>query len=561
MPQEWRDVVLLPLFKKGDKKVCDNYRGISLLSAAGKAFEKTIQLRMQKWAEGRNILPESQQGFRKNRGCTDAIHCLRLAMEAARTGGHELHMAFVDLSKAYDSVAREGLWQLLERLGVPPKMLAAVRQLHEGAQAVVEVEGRFSEAFELRTGVKQGSGLSPLLFNIYAAAVFWEWQREYNGDLTHLWNLDGVLSRHHNALRSGKKAATGEQQTRDLQYADDAVLLAWTRAVPEVMPQGYQKVARRWALDMSVKKTKALAVGAQRYDIQVEDCGDEAAGVVEGVGTFTYLGSDTDLDVELEKRAQKAQAAYAKLEKTVWGVRELTVATKRMVYVACVLSVLLYGAEVWPVSWKQLGRLERLHASFARRILGVSRMQQHITHTTNADLVKRLGVQPVRELYVQRVLRWLGHVARQEPERLPKRFTFGWLPPRDAPGSTNHLPGLRYCDVAHRALDMRGVDRATWYALARKDHGETWREVVRGSWDPAAAALPGAAAEAESSDGEEDTVCQICGDAFRGRGGLAAHVQLAHTEGTDRDQEWNCTEASCGRKFTNQGRLTLHTRE
>ena len=63
-------------------------------------------------------------------------------------------MAFVDLSKAYDSVARDGLWQLLERLGVPPKMLAAVRQLHEGAQAVVEVEGKFSEAFELRTGVK-----------------------------------------------------------------------------------------------------------------------------------------------------------------------------------------------------------------------------------------------------------------------------------------------------------------------------------------------------------------------------------------------------------------------
>ena len=54
----------------------------------------------------------------------DAIHCLRLAMEAARTGGNELHMAFVDLSKAYDSVARAGLWTLLDRLGVPPKMLS-----------------------------------------------------------------------------------------------------------------------------------------------------------------------------------------------------------------------------------------------------------------------------------------------------------------------------------------------------------------------------------------------------------------------------------------------------
>ncbi len=256
VPQPWKDVVLLPLFKKGDRKQCDNYRGISLLSAAGKAFEKVIQLRLQQWAESRNMLPESQQGFRKNRGCTDAIHCLRLAMEAARTGGHELHMAFVDLSKAYDSVARAGLWSLLDRLGVPPKMLDAIKQLHEGAQAMVEVEGRLSEPFPLRTGVKQGSGLSPLLFNIYAAAVFWEWQREHQGDVTHLWNLDGVLTRHHNALRTGKKAATGQQRAQDLQYADDAVIMARTRAVLDALLNGYQKVARRWALDMSVKKTR-----------------------------------------------------------------------------------------------------------------------------------------------------------------------------------------------------------------------------------------------------------------------------------------------------------------
>ena len=64
---------------------------------------------------------------------------------------------------------------------------------------------------------------------------------------------------------------------------------------------------------------------------------------------------------------------------------------------AALVSVLLYGAEVWPASWKQLDRLERLHASFARRILGVSRWAQHQTHTRNADLLVILGVPTVRE--------------------------------------------------------------------------------------------------------------------------------------------------------------------
>ena len=151
-----------------------------------------------------------------------------------------------------------------------------------------------------------------------------------------------------------------------------------------------------------------------------------------------------------------------------------------------------------------------------------------------------LGVPTVRELYTQRVLRWLGHVARQEPERLPKRFTFGWLPPEDSPGSWNHLPGLRYCDVAHRALDARGVDRATWYYLARLDHGETWKSVARGTWAPDPPRQPPAAGEDAEEDAEEDeeeAACQICGETFQGRRGLAGHVQLAHTEGTDRDQE------------------------
>ena len=85
---------------------------------------------------------------------------------------------------------------------------------------------------------------------------------------------------------------------------------------------------------------------------------------------------------------------------------------------------------------------------------------------------------------------------------------------------------------------------------------------MRGTWTPGAEAPPTQSTGQEPGDENEgDTVCQICGQKFRGRQGLAAHVVLEHTEGTDRDQEWVCMEANCGRKFTNQGRLKLHKKE
>ncbi len=71
VPRDWCDVVLIPLLKKGDRSVCDNWKGISLLDVVGKVVARVIQERLQKLAKDQ--LPESQCGFRKGRGCADMI--------------------------------------------------------------------------------------------------------------------------------------------------------------------------------------------------------------------------------------------------------------------------------------------------------------------------------------------------------------------------------------------------------------------------------------------------------------------------------------------------------
>ena len=72
-----------------------------------------------------------------------------------------LYAAFVDLTKAFDSVSRDGLWEILARHGCPPKFLTIIRQLHEGQQGQVKHSGSLSGSFPISNGVKQGCVLAP----------------------------------------------------------------------------------------------------------------------------------------------------------------------------------------------------------------------------------------------------------------------------------------------------------------------------------------------------------------------------------------------------------------
>ena len=111
VPQQFKDANIVTIWKrKGSKSDCNNYRGISL-AIAGKILGKVLLKRLT------NIiieptLPESQCGFRANRGTTDMIFSARQIQEKSREQHRDLYMVFIDLTKAFDSINRAGLWSL-----------------------------------------------------------------------------------------------------------------------------------------------------------------------------------------------------------------------------------------------------------------------------------------------------------------------------------------------------------------------------------------------------------------------------------------------------------------
>ena len=162
--QDLRDAVIISLYKnKGEKSDCSNYRDITLLSIAGKILARVLPNRLIPTKAQENM-PESQCWFRSNRGTVDRIFMLRQIQEKFREQNMGLYAAFVDLTKAFDTVSHDGLWKILARLGCPPKFLTILCQLHEGQQGQVKHNGSLLGSFPISSSTKQGCVPAPTSF-------------------------------------------------------------------------------------------------------------------------------------------------------------------------------------------------------------------------------------------------------------------------------------------------------------------------------------------------------------------------------------------------------------
>ena len=543
--QEWADATLIPIPKKGNLSDCNNWRGIALLDVVGKVVARVIQERLQQLAE--EELPEAQCGFRKGRSCSDMIFTVRQLVEKAIEHRAKKFLLFMDLKKAYDSVPRTALWYALKKLGVPDLVIDIIRSFHEGMKAKVSINGELLEEIEVRNGLRQGCTMAPVLFNLYACLVFERWSSQ-------VASMEGVgtflLHKFDQKLFRRYTRNACESQLMDGQFADDAVLLATTHGGAEQAMMSFVKVARAFGLTVSTQKTKMMVTG---NDIKDEEMAPILVGndLIECVESFTYLGSvvipNARIDAEVDRRIACASRAFGALRQAVFKDKNLTITTKRRVYQACVLSVLLYGSECWVPLRRHLRRLNAFHHRCIRTILGITSRQQWELHITSQMTREQWGdVETVTTKVAKRRLEWLGHVARMPDHRLPKRALFGWLPQPRPPGG----PQRRWRDVIRRDLKAVGVPEDQWYeaALSRA----SWRETCSQGLEQCNQQ------QLRLAQPQPQVQCPECKRYFRREGDRARHKCITERLKPVCEQRGAVQCPRCRRWFRSRGGLTVH---
>ena len=130
---------MIRLYKNnGEKQVCDNYRGISLLNVISKIFSRIILNRIQSLIDGQ--LLETQPGFRSHQSTIDQIFNLKMIMQKRSEYNKPLFMCFVDITKAYDSVNRNLLWKVCRKYGISKKLVTLLKLLYQNSRTRVRVE-------------------------------------------------------------------------------------------------------------------------------------------------------------------------------------------------------------------------------------------------------------------------------------------------------------------------------------------------------------------------------------------------------------------------------------
>ena len=167
------------------------------------------------------------------------IFTARQLQEKCQEQNVDLYMTFVDLTKAFDTVSRDGLWKIMAKFGCPPRFIAMVRQFHDGMQARVQNDGEFSEPFEVTNGVKQGCVLAPTLFSMMFSAMLMDAFQDSDTGFSIRYRFDGNIF---NLRRLQAKPKVQTDVLDELLYADmDRELLTWssysiTSKVPSPAP-------------------------------------------------------------------------------------------------------------------------------------------------------------------------------------------------------------------------------------------------------------------------------------------------------------------------------------
>ena len=360
-PQSWAIAKLFTIFKKGDKHLPSNYRGITIINCLAKVFDMILCERLQLW-----FRPYREQaGSERGRGCLEHIATLRLISDYAVKKKIKLYIVFVDFSQAYDKVSRVVLFTILKRLGCGATMLMALIAMYKMTQSIIG-----TALITASIGVRQGSPTSCLLFVLFVNDLIKMFKERYGPD--------GFLAWLH-----------------VLVFMDDTVILSTSQNGILAKLGLLNEFCISYGMKVNVSKTKFMVINGtaeDKNDLIVQNM------IVKVCKYYVYLGSPFSSDglnsssIKINANLKMCQAL--KFVSFCLKNNDIPFYVKKKVFHAAVMSSILYGCESWLNG--NIKPMEKVYNMCIKHLLGVRK------NTTNTLCLIELGLPPLKALVAQR---------------------------------------------------------------------------------------------------------------------------------------------------------------
>ena len=448
-PSIWLRSQIIPIPKSGDLTLPINYRGIFLLSIAAKIYNKLILNRLRPALEP--ILRKNQNGFRPGRSTLGQILTLRRIIEEITLSNNSAALIFVDFSKAFDSVNREKMFEILGFYGIPSEIINDIRVLYSNTYSSVLTPDCETEPFDVLTGILQGDTLAPFLFIIVV-------------DYIMRTSVDTINEKgfQYQPRRSSRHPAL---HITDADFADDIALLSDNLENAQVLLSSLESAANCTGLHLNEKKTECMPINIQG-DFQIRT---NSNNVLKRVDDYKYLGSHIlNSGKDFNIRKGMAWSACNKMEK-IWK-SNLERDFKIRIFRATIEPVLLYGSETWTLSAKQQHRLDGCYTRLLRRVQNLSWKNHPTLETIYGNLPR------ISSILRKRRVQFAGNCSRASDE-LASSFVLWRLPSSHKRPRKLTFPDTicRDTSIAKEDLFVAMSDRTYWKSVVNSISAEAAR--------------------------------------------------------------------------------------
>ena len=327
-PMEWTKSFLVPIHKKGDNTDVNNYRGIAIGSCLSKLFLTIINNRIVNHLEENNLLDDAQFGFRKGRSTVDNIYILNTLINKHKSLNRKLFVCFVDFSKAFDSVWRDGLFYKLLKHNINGPIYRLIKNMYQETSYIVKTQIGISDPIMSEIGVKQGCVCSPTLFNIFL------------NDLQHYLKDD-----------ESKPPILDEHCISHLLFADDLTLFSTSQKGLQKCLDNLKTFCENWKLKVNETKTKIIVFGTNYKSTLTKYNFTLGQNNIDITDSYNYLGvTITNLGnfkTAISNLKGKAMRSWYKLKQSLSTNNQLPINTLIKMYHAITEPICTYGSEVW----------------------------------------------------------------------------------------------------------------------------------------------------------------------------------------------------------------------